>query len=255
MTKDELDSAVLEYHGAITYINQAKAFGYELPLSTFQFFTENQQREMDKLGVAFQTDFLNETIKEFLEKERPIPETLKKVHNWFSEIIKTKKEAIDWELMMMAEGNILIEVLRTHYDTLPNKIYWQMVSDCYTRSDLAHSDMDIVFDYLNDNRSEKEYLMNEEDREFFNNLPEEITIYRGCTKKEIESGQHRLSWTLDKSIAEFFAYTYINPVHEDRGEKKDKSKFDIVEKTVSKKDLLCYFGGREEAEVLYITNN
>ena len=251
-TQDKLDRALFEYSNSITYINQAKAYGYKFSLSIFQELSKMHQRKTDKVGVCFQTNFLNELIKDFLENERPIEATFIKLHKWFRELILTKKDAIHWEKVMMASPENLIEILRSHSYIIPDKIYWQMVSDCYTRSNLAHSHMHIILDYLNDKRPDKDYLMDEEEREFFINLPDEVTIYRGCTKKEIRSGNFRISWTLDKKVAEFFAYTYINPIHEVRSEEKDISKFDVIEKTVSKKDLLCYFGGREEAEVLYI---
>lgn len=162
-TQDELDRAIREYENSITYINEAKAFGYRLPLSTFKQFSQLQQTKTDKIGVCFQTDFLNELIKDFLENERPIEATFIKLHKWFRELILTKKEAIDWEIVMMASPENLIEVLRVHSYIIPNKIYWQMVSDCYSRSNLAHSHMYIILDYLNDKRPDKEYLMDEEE--------------------------------------------------------------------------------------------
>lgn len=40
------------------------------------------QRKTDKVDVCFQTDFLNELIKDFLENERPILATLKKLNQY-----------------------------------------------------------------------------------------------------------------------------------------------------------------------------
>lgn len=48
-------------------------------------------------------------------------------------------------------------------------------------------------------KKRKELLMTEEELEFFNNLPEEINIYRGA---ESIKG---ISWTLSKEKAEWFA--------------------------------------------------
>jgi hypothetical protein len=253
MTQNELDRAIFEYDIVKTNIQQTKVFGYEIQLSTFNFMCARTDRhkETDKLGVNFQTDFLNETYKDFLENERPIKPTLNKIKKWFDELLITQKETIDWDGMFSSNAENLGEVLRTHYDTMPHKIYWKMVGECYTCSSLAHTDESTILKYLNDTRPEKEHLMDEEERKFFNDLPDEVNIYRGCTKKEIKSGKFRISWTLDRKIAEFFAFEYINLSHEISLD-KDKSLYDVVEKTVSKKDLLCYFGGREEAEVLYI---
>lgn len=255
MTQYELDRAIFEYDSAKTDIQKTKVSGYEMQLTFYNIICSNttKHKETDKLGVRFQTDFLNETYKDFLENQRPIQPTLKKIKKWFDELLVNQKETIDWDRMFASNAENLGEVLRTHYHTMPHSIYWKMVANCYTSSSFAHTDESTILKYLNDTRPEKEHLMDDEEREFFNNLPDKVTIYRGCTKKEIKSGKFRMSWTLDRKIAEFFAFEYINLNHENSF-RKDKSLYDIVEKSVDKKDLLCYFGGRNEAEVLYISN-
>lgn len=252
MTQDELDRAIIEYDIAKTNIQQTKAFGYESQLSSFYHMCgRDKHRDTDKLGVYFQTDFINETYKDFLENQRPIQATLKKFKKWFDELLISQKETIDWDGMFASNAENLGEVLQTHYHTMPDKIFWKMVANCYVSSSFAHTDNALILRYLNDTRPEKEYLMEEEERQFFNNLPDEVIIYRGCTKKEIKSGKFRMSWTLDRKVAEFFAFEYINLNHE-KSLQKDKSLYDIIEKSVNKKDLLCYFGRRNEAEVLYM---
>ncbi|MEC5167232.1 hypothetical protein RCH18_002984 [Flavobacterium sp. PL11] len=85
--------------------------------------------------------------------------------------------------------------------------------------------------------------MSEEERIFFENLPETVTIYRGCSLKEIKSNNFRFSWSLDKNVADFFAFDY---------NKNLKIKSNIVVRTVSKNSLIAYFNGRDEQEVIYI---
>jgi len=79
----------------------------------------------------------------------------------------------------------------------------------------------------------KELLMSEQELEFFNNLPEEITIYRGADTIE------GISWTLCKEKAEWFAKRY---------NKNGK----VFEKTVKKHDCLCFLNDRKEEEIIYI---
>lgn len=79
----------------------------------------------------------------------------------------------------------------------------------------------------------KELLMTEQELEFFNNLPEEITIYRGADSIE------GISWTLCKEKAEWFAKRY---------NKNNK----VFEKTVKKNDCLCYLNDRKEEEIIYL---
>jgi len=255
MAQYELDRAILEYDFAKSNIQQTKVFGYEIQLIKYNIICSNttKHKETDKLGVCFQTDFLNETYKDFLENQRPIEPALKKIKDWFDKLLINQKETIDWDRMFALNTENLGELLRTHNDVMPHSIYWKMVANCYTCSSLAHTDESTILKYLNDTRPEKENLMDEEERKFFNNLPDKVTIYRGCSKEEIKSGKFRISWTLDRKVAEFFAFKYINMNHE-KSLEKDKSLYDIIEKNVDKKDLLCYFGSRNEAEVLYIPN-
>ncbi len=87
-----------------------------------------------------------------------------------------------------------------------------------------------LFRYFAD---KKELLMLEEEFEFFNNLPENITIYRGADSIE------GISWTLSKEKAEWFA-------------KRFNKNGKVFEKTVKKTDCLCYLNDRKEEEIIYI---
>ena len=76
--------------------------------------------------------------------------------------------------------------------------------------------------------------------------PEKVGIYRGMTKIELKSGEFGISWTLDKEKAEFFAYTYVR-----------NTSTNLLPKTVhkiivDKKDIIAYFNGRKEQEIIYI---
>ena len=81
MTQYELDRAIFEYDLAKTDIQQTKVHGYEIQQSKYNFVCSNstKHKETDKLGVYFQTDFLNETFKDFVENKRPVEPTLKKI--------------------------------------------------------------------------------------------------------------------------------------------------------------------------------
>ena len=72
MTQYELDRAIFEYDSAKTDIQQTKVFGYEIQLSKYNIICSQttKHRETDKLGVCFQTDFLNETFKDFFRKSK-----------------------------------------------------------------------------------------------------------------------------------------------------------------------------------------
>lgn len=86
-------------------------------------------------------------------------------------------------------------------------------------------------------RADKYSLMSPEDYAVYESLPDEIVVYRGVTdynKKYTKA----MSWTLDKEKAKWFADRYQTGIGE------------VWEKTVPKKKVLAYFGGRDESEVV-----
>jgi len=114
-----------------------------------------------------------------------------------------------------------------------DKIKAELLSDTWTLIEQPSVNMKHwvkLFKYF---KKRKELLMTEEELEFFNNLPEEITIYRGS---EYIKG---ISWTLSKEKAEWFA-------------KRFEINGKVFEKTVNKSDCLCYLNHREEQEIIYI---
>ena len=85
-------------------------------------------------------------------------------------------------------------------------------------------------------KCDKNALMEEEELEVYNSLPDIVTVYRGVTSynnKKIEV----LSWTIDPEVAKWSANRY-----EEHGQ--------VYAATISKKHILAYFGGRNEAEVI-----
>lgn len=95
----------------------------------------------------------------------------------------------------------------------------------------------------------KEKLMTTEELEILKNLPDKVTIYRGMTVEESTKEHQGVSWTLDKKVAEFFAYQYIrNPSTAD----KPKT---VVEKVIDKSEIVAVFWGRGEQEIIYMGTN
>lgn len=79
----------------------------------------------------------------------------------------------------------------------------------------------------------EELLMSEEENQYFNNLPEEITIYRGADR----SGG--ISWTLDKETAKWYANRF-----------NFNNKGKVFEKIVKKSDCLCYLLNEQEIIII-----
>ena len=253
MTEYEINLALDEYGVATILIRQTKIFGYEFVIDSYEGRCQSGKKikESDKLNVMFQTDFLEEVYKDFLYNERDIDVTLKKLEKWHYNFINNNQEVIDWDIIIYsANPNNLQEILVLHSNKMSDEVYWKTIAHCYTSSNLGHSKNNIISYYLDNKRPNRHFLMDEDERKFLAELPDEITIYRGCSKKEINSNKIRYSWTLDKKVAEFFAYEYTN-VGLTQSIGKVKSDFDVIEKTINKSEVIAYFNGRKESEILY----
>ena len=120
-------------------------------------------------------------------------------------------------------------------DELTDVNYWKLVSSIWTDTENSYADYKKWRSLFSSKRSSKHYLMDEKEDQLLRSLPDEVVIYRGCQKNLNENG---LSWSLDKSTAEFFANRF-------------NQKGIILEKKVSKKDIVAVFTGRGEAEVIF----
>jgi len=84
----------------------------------------------------------------------------------------------------------------------------------------------------------KEKLMTAEDYEYYQKLPDKIKIYRGVA---VNRNPLRLSYTDNYESANWFAHRFDN----------ENEKGYIIEKEISKKDVLAYFNTRSEEEIVY----
>ena len=96
--------------------------------------------------------------------------------------------------------------------------------------------------------ADKQYLMESDELEIYNNLENEVTIYRGLAKynKQHING---ISWTLDKNVAEkIFANVIVDK--DGIARKSDVIKGDVYQAKIKKEDIFAYTNGRHEQEVI-----
>ena len=120
--------------------------------------------------------------------------------------------------------------------------YWTILGFLWS---MAHWPSESLNDWIylfSSDRPKRHKLMSLKEQKIFNELPEKVKIYRGHDKDHLDG----LSWSLDKNIAEFFAYRYVR--------RKSDCDFIVTEKTVPKEDIVCYLNDRKENEVIYIEN-
>ena len=91
--------------------------------------------------------------------------------------------------------------------------------------------------------------MDEEDQIFYDNLPDKVMVYRGTSMKEYETGKFGQSWTLDKSVAKYFAFKLTQ-------EKDNSVGIRIVLKTcIDKSNIYAYSRQNEEALCIIESDN
>lgn len=118
-----------------------------------------------------------------------------------------------------------------------DKTYWKVLSLIWNTGEGAGSDHDLVLALFNSQRRHRESLMDEGERKTLKRLSDELTVYRGFFGRRAKS----LSWTLDRNVALWFANRFKDVFNEPRY---------LIEGTASKKDVIAYFAGREESEVI-----
>jgi hypothetical protein len=116
-----------------------------------------------------------------------------------------------WGIGVNSENRFakFMEFADTHL--LTQKQWWYGFRVAYEGSDnLYDSGEEIreILSWVDDFSYVRELMMEEEEIEYFNSLPDKLTIHRGMTVDEFNSGNFGVSWSLDKEVAEYFAYTY-----------------------------------------------
>jgi hypothetical protein len=129
---------------------------------------------------------------------------------------------------------------------LKGKLYWYALRNAYDMSDnLYQYRYDLRNAFLSQ-ETEREYLMTKKERDYLNKLPEQITIFRGMTEQEYKSNELGISWTIKKSVAEYFVNIYP------RNYATNRLKKVICELTIPKSEVIAFFNQRKEFEVIYI---
>lgn len=236
--KNTIDKKTLIYYSGLrSMISDGKKYG----IGNFkQNIKLNQAPQFNIVYLPSWLDY----IELYSEEKITAKEAIIGIDNWLYEAIK-KLDLINWEMIIDSLGrNHIFHLVENLNHLMSDEDYWMITGRCYTNSDFAFEDSGYIESFLLAERSKREFLMNEEERIFFNSLPKNVTIYRGCSMQEINSGKFRFSWTLNKDVADFFAHKYS---------RNSLIKSKIVQKTVSKSKLIAYFNDRDEEEVLYIS--
>lgn len=139
------------------------------------------------------------------------------------------------QIVYLHERPYRLEAFTKIANDLPDEKYWSLLSSIWTDTENQWQNLEIWKQLLSSNRSSRNYFSGEEGDNLLRSLPEEVTIYRGCQPGLNENG---LSWTLNKDKAKFFANRF-------------GKEGIILEKKISKTEIIAVLLGRGESEVIY----
>ncbi len=125
--------------------------------------------------------------------------------------------------------------------------YWELLSLLHTGVETFNDkDNPNIFQWWQEkytaDRSNREYIMTEEERKVFNALPDKITVFRGLRVEEELYEPLGFSWTLDKKKAEWFAQRFWEgtPI--------------VIEAIVDKSNCIGYLTENAEEEEILVLN-
>lgn len=145
----------------------------------------------------------------------------------FSAVISMYERAYRWE----AFGK--------YCEHFSDEEYWNLLGFVWIDSENIYQHFWEAHKYMTSDRPGRwQHMMEESERESFEKLPQELTIYRGWCYEESAQG---LSWTLDENTAHWFASRFA------AGFKQDPF---VTKAIVDKNSVLAYFLGRNENEIV-----
>lgn len=131
------------------------------------------------------------------------------------------------------------EVFEAVASRLSDQEYWSLLAEVWTDTENAWQYRERWMKLYQSKRPMRHALMDAEESTKYDALPDTVTIYRGCQQGINENG---LSWTLDKKKAQWFATRF----------QKDGV---VLERTVPKSQIIAYYAGRGEEEVIVEVSN
>ncbi|MFC5193634.1 hypothetical protein ACFPIK_17810 [Algoriphagus aquatilis] len=139
-----------------------------------------------------------------------------------------------------------IKRLLTHDHKLIGCDYWKWIGELYMTTSNNNAVLQILKLIFSAEEKDKKCLMIEEEIQFLDSLPEEIEIHRGMTVKESKNKNYGMSWSLNKKIAEFFAYEYMETIAAGKP-------MTVVTMKIPKSEVIAYFNRRNEEEILWVS--
>ena len=163
-----------------------------------------------------------------------VEENLKLAQDSFANKIK---EITSYHSFLTAMNKIYLpEFFKRIYKYLSPKDYSEFLSEMWCIVEFPNNCPDIKpSEFVSFfKKANPEFLMEQDEFKKFQELPDEVTIYRGIQNK---STIKALSWTTNKGVAKWFANRF-------------EQKGTIYQANIKREDILAYFDRRNEKEVV-----
>lgn len=150
--------------------------------------------------------------------------------------IKEVKKYYEFEMLIRKQYRLVFLKFTKEYvskEDFSNFLIESWIDDEYANRNINVPPTEIIKYFK---MADRKTLMNKKEYEIYSMLENTVTVYRGVTdyNKDCDDA---LSWTLDKSKAEFFATRFSQQGY-------------IYQAKINKDDVLCYCDRRNEKEVI-----
>lgn len=194
------------------------------------------KKDLGNFGIVYHPFFNspivpynNEVIDIFKDKQK-----LKAYINELKDYIR-KQESV-YRIMLLINKPYQLYFLSLIQNYLDEISYANLLKECYVGTEFPNRDSLVSVDELRAmfTKTNKKLLMDSDEQNIFNNLPDELTIYRGFYSYKYYKA---LSWTLNIEKAHFFATRF----HHNGS---------IYQANIKKENIYAYFDCRNEKEIV-----
>ena len=163
-------------------------------------------------------------------------ENLHKWQDFMSKQISNTENV--YQIFMMVNKPYALTFLKFAADNLSFEDFSKILNDAWVMSENPNCDANVSKDELVKffKTADPEHLMTPEERKRLSELDDSVTIYRGVTSYNADN-VYALSWSLDYEKANWFAHRFD----------EDGT---VYRARIDKKNILAFFNGRSEAEVI-----
>ncbi len=163
-------------------------------------------------------------------------ESREKWRDYLDKKIDEAKSA--YEIFLMLNKTYALTFIKYAKDGLSAAEFSEILADAWIKAEAPNMDVNVSKTELVGlfSQADKQSLMTEDEQKRFADLTETVTVYRGVTSYNAKNVR-ALSWTLDRSKAEWFAHRF--------GEDGK-----VYQAQIKKADILAIFTSRNESEVV-----